>query len=269
MDGTAFAYKPYLDIADFLSSNGIAVLRYNKRTLTHGAKMVEQLGGALTVYEETIEDAVLACALLKENQRINEDKVFMIGHSLGGMLSPRVQSTGFQLTRQTAFSGLILLAGSPRFLMDISYDQNVEYIEKMMTGAEKEAALAGLATWDEQINAIVNLPDAVAKTVDIQGGMSAYYLKDLYRHPVTMYLDDIHVPFLVLQGSADFQVSPEKDFEVYKRLLSGRGNVTFILYEGLNHMFITSTTGYIDEYKIPGNVDVKVLQDITNWILAQ
>ena len=268
MDGTAFAYKSYLDIADFLSSNGIAVLRYNKRTLTHGAKMLEQLGGSLTVYEETIEDAVLACALLKADSRINENKVFMIGHSLGSMLAPRIQNAGSQKTPRVEFAGLILLAGSPRFFMDLSYDQNVDYIEKMMTGAEQAAALASLAAWDEQMNIIVNLPDAVAKTVDIQGGMSAYYLKDLYWHPVTMYLDDIHVPFLILQGSADFQVSPVKDFEVYKQLLTGRDNVTFILYEGLNHMFITSTTGYIDEYEIPGNVDIMVLQDIINWILA-
>jgi len=269
MDGTAFAYKPYLDIADFLSSNGIAVLRYNKRTLTHGAKMVGELGGALTVYEETIEDAVLASALLKSNPRINENKVFMIGHSLGGMLAPRIQNAASQSGRNAEFAGLVLLAGSPRFLMDLSYDQNVDYIEKMMSGEEQAAARASLAGWDEQMNIIVNLPDAVAKTVDIQGGMSAYYLKDLYWHPVTMYIDDIRVPFLVLQGSADFQVSPEKDFALYKQLLSGRDNVTFILYEGLNHMFITSATGYIDEYEIPGNVDVKALQDITNWILAQ
>ena len=269
MNGAAFAYKPYLDIADYLSSKGIAVLRYNKRTLTHGAKMVEELGGALTVMEETIEDALLASQLLKADPRINENKVFMIGHSLGGMLAPRIQSEGLRQTPRTDFAGLILLAGSPRFLLDISYDQNVDYIEHYMEGEEKAAALESLAAWDEQINIIVNLPDDTAQTIFIQSGLSAYYLKDLYYHPVTMYLDDVHVPLFVLQGSADFQVSPEKDFEAYKRLLAGRNNVTFKLYEGLNHMFIKSTTGYIDEYEIPGSVDKQALADITRWILSQ
>ncbi|MDR0313894.1 MAG: alpha/beta hydrolase, partial [Treponema sp.] len=97
-------------------------------------------------------------------------------------------------------------------------------------------------------------------------GISAYYYKDLYDHPAATYINNVRIPYLVLQGSADFQVKPDKDFALYKELLAGRDNVTFILYEGLNHMFITSTTGYIDEYNTPGNVDRQVLRDIVDWI---
>jgi len=262
MDGTVFAYKVYFDIADYLSSQGIAVLRYDKRTYAHGMKMVEEFGGALSVYEETIEDAVLAANLIKTDPRINADKVFIIGHSLGGMLAPRIHASGAD------FAGLILLAGSPRFLLDLSYDQNIDYIEKMMTGREKEDALASLSGWDDMVATIVNIPDEDAKTVDL-GGMSAYYLKGLYNHPAADYIKNTRVPFLVLQGSADFQVRADKDFAQYRELLSGRSNVTFILYEGLNHMFITSTTGYIDEYYIPDNVNSQVLYDIAAWIRMQ
>jgi len=261
MDGTVFAYKVYFDIADYLSSNGIAVLRYDKRTYTHGQKMVDELNGAITVYEEVIEDALLASELLKADPRIDENKVFMIGHSLGGMLAPRIQVSG------AGFAGLILLAGSPRFFLDLSYDQNVDYIEKMMTGEEKEAALASLSGWDAMVNVIVNLPDEDAKGVYLDAGLNSYYLKDLYYHPAANYIKDVTVPYLVLQGADDFQVRSDKDFAQYKELLSGRGNVTFILYEGLNHMFIKSTTGYLDEYYIPDNVDKQVLEDITAWIL--
>ncbi|MCL2213853.1 MAG: alpha/beta fold hydrolase [Treponema sp.] len=260
MDGSVFAYKVYFDIADYLSANGIAVLRYDKRTYAYGQKMVDELGGSLTVYEETIEDALLASELLKADPRINENKVFVIGHSLGGMLAPRIQTSGAD------FAGLILLAGSPRFFLDLSYDQNVDYIEKMMTGEEKENALASLAGWDDMVNAIVTLPDDAAKMAMIENGMSAYYLKDLYNNPAANYIKDIKVPFLVLQGSDDFQVRANEDYTQYKELLSGRDNVTFILYEGLNHMFIKSTTGYLDEYYIPDNVDTQVLNDIADWI---
>ena len=260
MDGTVFAYKVYFDIADYLSSNGIAALRYDKRTYAHGQKMVEELGGSLTVYEEVIEDAILAAELLGADPRINKNRVFMIGHSLGGMLAPRIQASG------GGFSGLILMAGSPRFFMDLSYDQNVDYIEKMMTGEEKETALASLAGWDAMINLIVSLPDEEAKNVKIDTGLYAYYLKDLYNHPAAEYLKDVKIPYLILQGADDFQVSPDKDYAQYKELLSARDNVTFILYEGLNHMFIRSTTGYLDEYYIPDNVDKQVLEDIASWI---
>jgi dipeptidyl aminopeptidase/acylaminoacyl peptidase len=263
MDETVMANKPFKDIAEYLASQGIAVLRYNKRTFTHPEKMVAVLGGSLSVYEETIEDAILATELLKADPRINENKVFIIGHSLGGMLAPRIHASGAN------FAGLILMAGSPRFLLDISYDQNIDYIENTLEGEEKEIAYASLAGWDEQVNTIVNLPDDVAKSISMGGGTSAYYYKDLYDHPAAAYINNVRVPYLVLQGSADFQVKVDKDFALYKELLAGRDNVTFILYEGLNHLFITSTTGNIDEYNTPGNVDRQVLQDIVNWIKLQ
>ena len=263
MDGTVFAYKIYLDIADYLSLNGIAALRYDKRSYAHGVKLIEEFGGSLTVYEEVIEDALLAAELLKNDPRIDENKVFIIGHSLGGMLAPRIHASGAD------FAGLILLAGSPRFLLDISYDQNVDYIEKMMTDEEKENALASLSGWSNMVNRIVNMPDEEAKNVFIDANLSAYYLKDLYYHPASDYIKNINIPYLVLQGTDDFQIKPDKDYAQYKELLSGRDNVTFILYERLNHMFMESTTGYLDEYYIPDNVDVQVLEDIASWIKQQ
>jgi len=259
MDGNVFAYSVYKDIAEYLSSSGIAVVRYNKRTFSHGFKMVEELGGSLTVNEETIEDAVLAANLLKADPRINSSKVFMIGHSLGGMLAPRIQTSGGN------FAGLILMAGSPRFLLDLSYDQNVFVIERTMTGAEKENAYISLSGWDGMVNTILSIPDDAAKDVDL-GGMSAYYLKDLYFNPASNYINNVRVPILVLQGDADFQVLADKDFILYKEMFAGRNNVFFNLYQGLNHMFIKSTTGFMDEYNIPGNVDKKVLEDISRWI---
>jgi len=261
MDGTMFAYTVYRDLADYLSSSGIVVVRYNKRTFTHGFKMVEELGGSLTVYEETIEDAVSAANLLKADPRVNKDKVFIIGHSLGGMLAPRIQVSGGN------FSGLILMAGSPRFLLDLSYEQNIDYIEKTMSSVDKENAYASLSGWNDMVNLILNIPDEDAKGVDI-GGMSAYYLKDLHKHPAADYIDIVRVPYLVLQGEADFQVRADKDFALYKELLAGRNNTAFKSYEGLSHMFIKSTTGYVDEYDTPDHVNIQVLRDIASWILG-
>ena len=268
VDSTIFANKPFRDIANYLASNGIAVIRYNKRTVTHGEKMIEEFGGSLTVYEEIIEDAILATEILKANPRIDKNRIFIIGHSLGAMLAPRIhiESGGI-------YAGLILLAGSPRFLLDISYDQSIDIIEKTMEGAEKEAILAIFTeNWDVHIAALVNLPDDVAKNTIIDDNISAYYFKDLYVHPISEYIKRITVPFLVLQGSRDFQVYPDKDFALYKELLSGRSNVTFKLYEGLNHLFMPSIIGDItqfsEEYSVPSHVDAQVLADIVGWIKA-
>ena len=260
MDETIFTNKPFLDIADYLSSNGIAVIRYNKRTFSYGQKMLDELGGSLSVKEETIEDAILATEILKNDPRIDPEKVFIIGHSLGGMLAPRIHAEGGD------YAGLILLAGSPRFLLDISKDQNMAYIEALPDGDEKDALLAEMESWDAQIDALVSLSDDDAKNVLVEAGASAYYFKELYEHPVAEYIKNISEPFLVLQGSADFQVSPDKDFALYQELLGDRQNATLKLYEGLSHLFMTSTTGTIEEYYNPGHVDIQVLKDIVEWI---
>jgi len=265
MDSTLFSNKPFRDIADYLAANGIAVIRYDKRSHAHGASFPE----GFTVWEEVIEDAVLATNILKADPRIDEGKVFIVGLSLGGMLAPRIHVEGGD------FAGLILLAGSPRFLLDISKTQNILTIEATMEGMAKQTALSQIEDeWDSQIHEFLRLSDDVAKATPIPGfGASAYYFKDLYNNPASAFIDRVTVPFLVMQGSDDLQVLADIDFVLYQELLAGRANVSFNLYEGLNHLFMPSTgrdiTELMDEYAIEARVDSQVLADIALWIHGQ
>jgi len=264
MDSTVFTNKPFRDIAEHLAQNGIAVIRYNKRTLTYGGNF-----GGLTVREETIDDAVLAVNMLKTDPRIDENKVFILGHSLGGMLAPRIHAEGGD------FAGLILFASSPRFLTDISKTQNLLAIEAMDDDADKDAALISMEQWDDFYMAFLALPDEEAKNTEVPGwgGVSAYYFKDMYENPAADYLTNVTVPILVMHADNDFQVLTDIDFALYKELLAGRDNVTLKLYEGLNHLFMVSTARnvneIIDEYAVPSRVDERVLEDILNWINRQ
>jgi len=254
-----FPNKPFRDIADHLASNGIAVLRYDKRTHIYSARLPQ----GSTVWEETIEDALLATEMLRDDPRINGNLIFIIGHSLGGMLAPRIHAEGGD------FAGLILLAGSPRFLLDISRDQNIDYVNANMEGQEKEDALASLTEefWYEHVTEPIKIiPPQDAKRMLSGFGTSVYYLQDLYNHPAENYIRSVNQPFLILQGAADFQVTEERDFNLYKEIFADRTDAKFILYPGLNHLFMTSTTGTVDEYEIPGHVDNRVLTDITEWI---
>ena len=103
-------------------------------------------------------------------------------------------------------------------------------------------------------------------------GIAAYYARDLGINPPAMFMQDIHVPFLIMQADNDWQVLADMCFVGYVELLGDRDNVTFKLYEGLNHAFMPSTAtslpAQLAEFVIPGTVNAQVLRDIAEWILG-
>ncbi|MBN2206326.1 MAG: DUF3887 domain-containing protein, partial [Candidatus Aminicenantes bacterium] len=111
-DETIGPNKPFRDLAWGLAARGIAVLRYEKRTKAYGTKLVTdpKLFASLTVREETIDDALAAIALMTATPRVAPDKVYLLGHSLGGMLVPRIAlSEGGERA-----AGFIIMAGLTR-----------------------------------------------------------------------------------------------------------------------------------------------------------
>ncbi len=94
MDEKVGKLTPFKDLAEGLAKYGIASIRYDKRSYAHGFKMIRDKSKPITIKEETIEDAILATELLKKDPRIDAEKVFIIGHSMGGMLAPRIDAEG-------------------------------------------------------------------------------------------------------------------------------------------------------------------------------
>lgn len=104
----------------------------------------------------------------------------------------------------------------------------------------------------------------------IGGGTTLYYFKEMGEPPVSHYLTKTDKPMLIMQGEKDFQVKVERDFAAYKEILASRPNVTFRLYENLNHVFVPSVYGLIskakEEYNIEQHIGEEVITDIANWI---
>jgi len=266
MDSNVFGNRPFFDIASHLSANGVAVIRYDKRTFAHGERMVATLGGSLTAWEETVEDAILAAELLRADPRIDGNRVYLLGLSMGGMLAPNIHVTGGN------FAGLILLAGTSRSLPEILLEQLRTLVNLTMEASpEKDFQLAQLDMLEKMFAAIPGMTYDEAREAHIMGG-SAYYFKDLAARSFSDHVRDVSVPILVMQGGRDFQVRADKDFVLLQELLEGRDNVTFKLYENLNHLFMPTTATNFAEHaegitQTPGRVDTQVLQDIVDWIL--
>lgn len=264
MDEKVGKLTPFKDLADGLAGHGIASVRYDKRSFAHGLKLLLREKD-ITVKIETIDDAVLATELLKKDPRIDKNRIFIIGHSMGAMLAPRIDSEGGN------YRGLILMAGSPRKLEEIMLDQNDEVLR----------STKGLVQWivKKQVSKVTalfdglyQLTDEEAKKKKVGGGTTLYYFKEMGEHAAADYLKNLEKPILVMQGEKDFQATAAKDFEAYKQLLSDKDNVTFHLYENLNHAFVPSVYGSImkakQEYNMEQHIGEDVITDIANWILT-
>ena len=114
MDEKVMKLTPFKDLAEGLVKYGIASLRYDKRTFVYARVYARKTAKeCVTVKEETIDDAVLAVQMLKKDARIDPDRIFVVGHSMGAMLAPRIDAEGADV------KGLVLMAGTPYRLEDI------------------------------------------------------------------------------------------------------------------------------------------------------
>lgn len=266
MDETIGATKMFRDLADGLVQKGIASLRYNKRTNTHGKQVLEEFGGSLSVEEEIVQDAIFAANMLKDDQRVDKNQVFILGHSQGGMLAPRIDAEGGD------FAGLLILSGTIRTLDEVIMDQNADAL-KLMDEPQREMYLPQVKALKDKFDSIADMTEETAKQTILipQNNIYAWYLKDMQQHPVKAYLCQTSKPIFVLQGDKDVQVSIEKDFSEYQEILKNHSNAKCKLYPGLNHLLMKAIYGTIkdvlEEYKVPQTVDGIVLKDVAEWIL--
>lgn len=266
MDEKVGKLTPFKDIAEGLAARGIACIRYDKRSFAHGLKMLRDKNTVITVWEETIEDALLAAQLLRADGRIDPKRVFLAGHSMGGMLAPRIECAGGD------FAGLILLAGSPRRLEEILLEQTREALDGMR-GLARWITKKQLAKLEQTFAGLYDLPDDEARAKKVGGGTTLYYFKDMGHPSVAYWLSKTAKPMLVMQGEKDAQVKASVDYKLYQELLGDRENVTFRLYPGLNHAFVPARFDSIadakKEFTPERHIGAQVLDDLAGWIREQ
>ncbi len=259
-DETIGANKPFRDLAWGLATKGIAVLRYEKRTKKYGAKFMAADVGHITVKEETIDDALSAAAQLRATDGLDPKRIFVLGHSLGGLVAPRIGQADPQI------AGLIILAGCLSRPLEDAWLEQRRYLfslKETPSAAEK----ASLAEFESTMAKVKKLTAADASSSTLLMGVPPAYYLDLRQHDPLTIVKGLKQPLLILQGGRDYQ-APQVDFDRWKEALGVQSKVTFKLYPKLNHLFIAGEgKSAPEEYWLqPGHVAETVVTDIAEWI---
>jgi uncharacterized protein len=257
-DETIGPNKPFKDLAWGLASRGVAVLRYTKRTARYGMKSVDE-GASFTVDDEIVNDARAAVELAAKQPKIDPKRIFLLGHSEGGYIAPRIADGDPQI------AGIIVLAGSARPLGKVIDDQ-IHYLATF-PGVPPDQAKKQIDAIEQMIKEI-DSPDLkkTDKVTFLGADIPASYFLDLRGYDPVAVAAKLKIRILVLQGGRDYQVTSE-DFDLWKKGLTGHGNVTFKLYPDLNHLFVTGEgKSKPAEYDKAGHVSADTVTDIADWI---
>lgn len=286
-DEELLGHRPFLVLADHLTRQGIAVLRYDDRG-------VAQSGGRFSTatHEDFADDARAAFVFLKTQAKIDPARIGLCGHSEGGVHAPLVAADSDDVAFIVMLAGVgvpmdQLLKKQREDMIRASGFEHVEGSEeKKMSddifsilrteGATPEArakvtALTEkiLAIYTEEQRAAYGMNDATMKQ-QLEMMFSPWFIKLLAYDPAPT-LAKVRCPVLALNGDKDIQVAADENLEGIRASLAagGNNNVTIMKLPGLNHLFQQCTTGAIAEYAtIEETFNPVALQIVSDWILT-
>ncbi len=247
--------RPFKDLAWGLASRGIAVLRYTKRSRIAPAGIVSQRDEV----EHAVHDAL---ALLRQEPELDPSRLYVLGHSQGGYLAPRI-------AEQESVRGLVLLAG-PTIPLEDSLVNQLTYLASLdPANAAWPGRLVAARAFREQVrNPSLRAAEHLVFPI---GGvrLPASYFLDVRGYDPVATAARLSCRLLVLQGERDYQVTPA-ELDTWKRGLGAKTDATCTLYPGLNHLFVRGEGPPSPaEYARPGlHVDEQVVVDIATWITA-
>jgi len=259
-DETMGRNKPFKDLAWGLASSGVAVLRFDKVTYAHRSQ-VQQMPD-VTVADEYLPDAVAAIQLLRQHPAADAGRVFVLGHSLGGTVAPRVAAA------EPSVAGLVILAGGTQPLHWAAVRQ-VRYIASLNpeTAAASEPAIEVMS----RQAAMVDSPGLSASTPasELPFGVPASYWLDLRDYDPVATAVALGKPMLILQGGRDYQVTIADDLVRWQAGLADAPEVTIRVYHPDNHLFFPGTGPSTPaKYEPAQHVDPAVVADIARWLTS-
>ncbi len=289
-DETIFGHKPFWVLADYLTRQGIAVLRFDKRGV--GESEGEYFIATTQHFTDDVEAAI---NYLKTRKEIDPSKIGLIGHSEGGVIAPMVATknkdvkfiilmaglgvTGTELVltqQQHLFNKTSATQAEKdtlnQILIDI-YSKATLWTEYVGTTQERNELKEDLSVmWRKmplEIRTKVPEESFIVKTVD---NISSPWFRHFLKIRPSEYIEQLTIPVLAINGQNDTQVEYQSNLNKIESVLKKANNKHYTIksYPHLNHLFQESTTGELDEYaKIEQTMSPTVLSDIANWIKQQ
>jgi len=278
-------HKPFLVISDYLTRNGIAVLRFDDRGI---AQSTGDFSKATS--EDFARDVLATVQFLKERKEIDKTKIGLIGHSEGGIIAP------LAAVQSKDVSFIVLMAGPGIPGDSILYLQSA--LIQRAEGGDEDKIQKSVEMQRSVFRMVINSDDDEKLVKDLRDKFYKEYPKmsdeekkqigdpELYLNtqiktitspwfkyflkynPVPV-LEKIECPVLALNGENDLQVPPKENLAAIKTALEKSGNKNFEIIElkGLNHLFQTSATGRISDYsQIEETISPLALQTMLEWI---
>ncbi|WP_330252254.1 alpha/beta hydrolase [Nocardia sp. NBC_00565] len=256
-DGTVGPNRIYRDISWGLASRGIAVLRFDKVTFAHAEKVAATM--EFTMRDEYLPHARAGIEMLCAAPTVDSGRVFVVGHSMGGKVAPRVAEA------VPALAGMVLLAADTQ-PMQWAMVRVLRHLAEIDPASV--AAFPPIETIIEQAKLVdsQDLSDATP-AADLPFGMSAAYWLDLRAYDPVAVAATLDKPMLILQGERDYQVTVADDLAGWQVGLDDRPDVTIRTYPVDDHLFFPGTGPSMPaDYQRLQHVDAAVIADIAEWV---
>lgn len=285
-DGEVLGHRPFLVLADHLTKNGIAVLRFDDRgTAASGGNF------ATATSQDFATDVTAAVNYLKTRKEIDKKKIGLIGHSEGGLIAPMVavRSKDIHFIVLAAGPGLrgdkmLLLqqqligksAGASAADLARSEADNSKIFDMVLRSTDEEKLKKDIADYLRNSEGFYkdkpsDMSEEEFVSVTVNRVVNPWMLYMLRYDPASV-LQKVKCPVLAINGSNDLQVAPKENLDAIRTALAKGGNKKVFIEElpGLNHLLQESPTGAPSEYKIiEQTMSPVALNAMLNWIQEQ
>lgn len=255
-DETFLENKPFKDLAEGLLQYGISSYRFDKRTKVAPLLCLDK---DFSIDDEVTNDVLNIIHYFHEDDSFKNYKIYIIGHSLGAMMSPRIA-----LKAGNELSGAVMLAGNARPLDSLLLEQ-FQYLNSLQESQDVESEIVKLK---KQI-AYLNSPkfNLQSPSDSLPLLLNAAYWKSLKDYDQLKEFSKTTIPFFILQGEKDYQVCMV-DYQLWKNAARGKSNIKLKSYPELTHLFMGSKGEHPSpsDYTEQQHVNKSVIKDISLWI---